>query len=160
MCNLYVKDSVAGYRLATADETLVYARKISKLRSGKKIMTSIDSVREHLQLAMGLLKTEEMRVLYVNNVNKLLAEEILSQGQEDQTAVYPRQIMRHCLQKNATGIIIVHNHPTGVSRPSNADIRITRDIAAAAATLEIRLLDHLIICANEYFSFRENGLIE
>lgn len=157
---LFVRDNAAGYRLATAAETLEYGRKISRLRKSKKVLSTAKHVIEHLQLGMGLLKVEELRIIYVGNTNRLVGELIMNEGTEEQTAVYPRKIMQKCLSLNATGVIIVHNHPTGELRPSNADISITRRICQAAAALDVRMLDHIIIGMDGYFSFRENGLID
>ena len=157
---LFVRDNVAGYRLATAAETLEYGRKISRLRKSKKLLVTAKQVVEHLQLSMGLLKTEEFRVIYVNNQNRLIGEVVLSEGTEDQTAVYPRKIMQKCLSLHATGLVLVHNHPTGELRPSNADLNVTRNICQAAKALDVRMLDHVIIGMDGYFSFRENGILE
>jgi DNA repair protein RadC len=107
---------------------------------------------------MDQLPVEQFRVLFVDNANRILSNEILTTGVEDQTAVYPRQVMARCLALNATGILVAHNHPTGFVRPSQMDRDITRLLTAACETLAIRLLDHVII-GEGYFSFRENGLL-
>jgi len=110
---------------------------------------------------MANLPVEQFRVVFLDNANTVLAEEMLSSGVEDQTAVYPRQVMKRALSHNATGILVAHNHPTGHLTPSSADHEITRALAAAARTLDIRFLDHLILGReNEgYYSFREHGFL-
>ncbi len=115
----------------------------------------------YLGEAMRNLPEEQLRVIFVNNANRIIRDEVLSRGVEDQTAVFPRQIMKRAMALHATGIIVVHNHPTGQLRPSNADLTITRSLVAAADTLAIRMLDHVIVGNEEkgYFSFRENGLL-
>ncbi len=116
---------------------------------------------EYLGTSMELLPEEQLRVIFVNNLNRVIKDEVLSSGTEDQTAVYPRKIMKRAMALHATGIIVVHNHPTGHLRPSNADINITRQLVAAAATLDLRFLDHVIVGREEkgYFSFRESGML-
>ncbi|KAF1080106.1 MAG: UPF0758 family protein [Candidatus Rifleibacterium amylolyticum] len=116
---------------------------------------------DYLGTSMESLPEEQLRVIFVNNLNRVIKDEVLSSGTEDQTAVYPRKIMKRAMALHATGIIVVHNHPTGNLRPSNADINITRQLVAAAATLDLRFLDHVIVGREEkgYFSFRENGLL-
>lgn len=124
------------------------------IASGSVLMTYLGS-------SMETLPEEQLRVIFVNNLNRVIKDEVISSGTEDQTAVYPRKIMKRAMALHATGIIVVHNHPTGQLRPSNADINITRALAAAANTLDLRLLDHVIVGREEkgYFSFRENGLL-
>ncbi|NLF97643.1 MAG: DNA repair protein RadC [Candidatus Riflebacteria bacterium] len=116
---------------------------------------------DYLGTSMESLPEEQLRVIFVNNLNRVIKDEVLSSGTEDQTAVYPRKIMKRAMALHATGIIVVHNHPTGHLRPSNADINITRQLVAAAATLDLRFLDHVIVGREEkgYFSFRESGML-
>lgn len=125
------------------------------------VISAASSLIAYLGTSMENLPEEQLRVLFVNNSNKIIKDEILSEGIEDQTAVYPRKIMKRAMALNATGIIVVHNHPTGQLRPSNADLVITRAIATAADALDLRFLDHIIVGKEDkgYFSFRENGLI-
>jgi DNA repair protein RadC len=110
---------------------------------------------------MALAPEEQFRVIYVDNANRIIKDEVLSEGIEDQTAVYPRKIVRHAILNYATGVLVCHNHPTGQLRPSNADIAMTRLIHAACEALDVRFLDHLIIGTEDkgYFSFRENGML-
>ncbi|HNX75717.1 MAG TPA: DNA repair protein RadC [Candidatus Rifleibacterium sp.] len=124
------------------------------------ISNGSDLIR-YLGEAMQNLPEEQLRVIFVNNANRIIKDEVLSKGVEDQTAVFPRQVMKRAMNLHATGIIVVHNHPTGQLRPSNADLVITRSLVAAAETLGIRMLDHLIVGSEDkgYFSFRENGLL-
>ena len=137
---------------------------------GKKVNDIIsdgDALIHYLESTMKDLNEEQFRVIFLNNSNRIIKDELLSSGTEDQTAVYPKKIMKRALEVNATGIIVVHNHPAGSLRPSNADINITKAIANASNILGIRFLDHLIIGnpmeqTNEnkqYFSFVENGLL-
>lgn len=83
----------------------------------------------------------------------------MSQGTIDQAAIYPREIIKRALFNEASAIILVHNHPSGVSKPSNIDIELTNKIVETCASVNISVHDHVIITANEYFSFKSNMLL-
>jgi DNA repair protein RadC len=125
------------------------------------IISSASALLDYLGATMANLPEEQFRVIFFDNSNRILKDEILSEGIEDQTAVYPRKVVKRALMLNATGFIVVHNHPTGQLNPSNADRNITRALLAAAESLDLRLLDHIIVGreGKGYFSFRENGLL-
>lgn len=124
-------------------------------------ISSASMLMDYLGATMANLPEEQLRVIFLDNSNRILKDEILSEGIEDQTAVYPRKVVKRALMLNATGIIVVHNHPTGQLTPSNADRNITKALVAAAESLDLRMLDHIIVGreGKGYFSFRENGLI-
>ena len=109
--------------------------------------------------AMGALKDEEFRVCYLDAQNRIIAMETVQEGIVNQAVVYPRKVLERALQWKASAIILVHNHPSGHVRPSDADIRLTRTIQETARTLDILVHDHLIIGENRFFSFREEGLM-
>lgn len=125
------------------------------------VISNASDLINYLGAAMANLSEEQFKVIFVDNANKVLKEETLSYGTEDQTSVYPRQVMKKALAYHATGILVVHNHPTGRITPSNADKEITKALKGAAAALEIRFLDHLILGreGKGYFSFRENNIL-
>ena len=129
--------------------------------NNRELLKDAKAAAAYLGGVMANLPIEQFRVVFLDNANAVLAEETLSSGVEDQTAVYPKQVMKRALAHNATGILVAHNHPTGHLTPSSADHEITRALAAAAGTLDIRFLDHLILGReNEgYFSFREHGFL-
>jgi DNA repair protein RadC len=109
--------------------------------------------------AMGALKDEEFRVCYLDAQNRILAVETIQEGIVNQAVVYPRKVLEKALHWKASAIILVHNHPSGHVRPSDADIRLTRTIQETARALDILVHDHLIIGENRFFSFREEGLM-
>lgn len=125
------------------------------------VISSASALMEYLGATMANLPEEQLRVIFLDNSNRILKDEVLSEGIEDQTAVYPRKVVKRALMLNSTGIIVVHNHPTGQLNPSNADRNITRALQSAAESLDLRLLDHVIVGreGKGYFSFRENGLL-
>lgn len=123
------------------------------------VISSPKSLFEYMKQSMFDLHEESLRVVFVDTKNKIIKIETISTGEEDQTAVYPRKIMKRALALNSTGVLVVHNHPSGDPAPSNSDINVTNALCNAAETLGLRLLDHLIVAGNNYFSFREKGLI-
>ncbi len=139
------------------------SQRISKRKAfaDQPVISSASSLTDYLGAAMANLPEEQFRVVFLDNSNRILKDEVLSEGVEDQTAVYPRKVVKRALMLNATGIIVVHNHPTGQLTPSNADRNITKALANAAESLDLRFLDHIIVGreGKGYFSFRENGLI-
>lgn len=102
---------------------------------------------------------EKMIVVYLNSANETIAFNIDAEGDIDQAVVYPRKVTRNALLNNATRIILVHNHPSGKSQPSEHDIAITKKLQEALNAVDIELLDHIVIGEKEYYSFREHGLV-
>jgi len=117
-------------------------------------------VVKYLNHSMRGLKKEHFRVLYLNNMNKLIAEEDISIGTVNKAPVYPREVLKSALRFNATGLIFAHNHVSGNLRPSNDDIKITEKLYSAAKALDISVYDHIIVAGNDYFSFLNQGLIQ
>lgn len=117
------------------------------------------TVFDYFQPIIGELPHEEFWVLYLNNANKILKSERLSQGGITATFVDVRVVFKEALQVGAVGIILAHNHPSGTLKPSSHDLRLTRQFKAAGETLDIKVLDHLIVTENAYFSFADEQLI-
>ncbi len=125
----------------------------------QNVISSWNVLIDYLKATMGSMKTEQFRILFLNKKNVLIADEILSQGTIDQATIYPREIIKRALFNEAGAIILVHNHPSGVSKPSNTDIELTHKIVETCANMNISVHDHVIITANEYFSFKSNMLL-
>ena len=123
------------------------------------IISSWSALLEYLKFNMGCLKLEQFRVLFLNKKNMLLADEVMATGTIDQTPVYPREIVKKALFHEAGSIILVHNHPSGNSKPSNADIDLTAQIVNACNTINVSVHDHVIIGNGEYYSFKSNMLL-
>lgn len=112
-----------------------------------------------LQPLLGDLEHEEFWVLYLNNSNTVLAKTQISKGGFTATLVDVRLLFKKALQLSAVGIIVAHNHPSGKLKPSTSDIQLTNKIKEAGVTLDIKLLDHLIITEKAYFSFADEGIL-
>ncbi|MDZ3831380.1 MAG: DNA repair protein RadC [Sphingopyxis sp.] len=125
----------------------------------KPLLSSWDALLDWLRADMGPIDIERVRVLYLNNRNMLIRDEMVSEGSIDQSAIYVREIIRRALELGASALIIVHNHPSGNPEPSRQDIAITRDLAEAAAKLGIVLHDHIVIGGSHHRSLRSMGLL-
>ena len=102
---------------------------------------------------------EHFLVLYLNNQHQLIEDVVEFHGTIDGASVYPRIIARQAIVMNASAIILCHNHPSGINKPSQADKNITAKIKECLHLFDIRILDHIIIAGSETFSFANNGLV-
>ncbi|WP_300619339.1 DNA repair protein RadC [uncultured Fusobacterium sp.] len=118
-----------------------------------------NSLIRYLRSEIGFSSREEFRVIFLNNYNMLVGSETLFIGTIDKSAVYPREIVEKVLYYKAKGIIFAHNHPSGNLRPSKQDIQITEHMQEALDLIDVKLLEHIIITQDGYFSFLEEGLI-
>jgi DNA repair protein RadC len=125
----------------------------------RPVLSNWDRLMEYLQAVLAREKVEQFRILFLDNRNRLLADETQGHGTVNHTPVYPREVVKRALELRATAMILVHNHPSGDPSPSNDDIDMTKDIKAAAATLNIVLHDHVIIGNGQWLSFRKTGLL-
>lgn len=134
-------------------------RVLSRKVMNKNIIGSWDDLLEYLKTVMGDLKIEQFRVLFLNKKNALIADEIMGNGTIDQTPVYPREIVKKALFYEAGAVLLVHNHPSGGSKPSKADIDLTKRIVEICSSVNVTVHDHVIIAGREYFSFKSNLLL-
>jgi DNA repair protein RadC len=123
------------------------------------ILSSSQALIEYLFADMAHLPAEQLRVLFLNSKNRLLRDEVVSEGSVNETQVYPREIMRRALELGATALVLVHNHPSGDPQPSRGDIEATRRVVAAGRPFEIQIHDHVIIARSGWSSFRSLGLM-
>ena len=123
------------------------------------ILSSWDKLLHYCKASMGHSTTEQFRILFLNNKNVLIADEVQQKGTVDHTPVYPREVVKRALELGATALIMVHNHPSGDPTPSQGDIAMTKQVVEAAAKLQISVHDHLIIGRNDHASFKAMGLL-
>lgn len=135
------------------------ARKACNVIVQKEKFSSPDQVRDMVCSRLGHLTKEEFWIILVDNQNRLIRFERVFQGTVDQTAAYPREILELALRHHASGLILVHNHPGGDPVPSLQDRTLTETISRLGQDLGLRLLDHLIVTAESYSSFRTLGLL-
>ena len=144
--------------------TIVAAAELGRRRKAESTpdkvkITSSKAVFELLQPIMGELSHEEFYILYLNNSNKVISTFQLSKGGITGTLVDVRLVFKRALEFGATAVIMAHNHPSGTLQPSSADKAITTKMRQAGEILDIKVLDHLIITENDYFSFSDNNIL-
>ena len=124
-----------------------------------QVITSSKVAADYLAAKIGDSNQERFYVLYLNRANKIIGEMLNGVGGISSTLVEPRIIFREALNHHATAVIVSHNHPSGNTKPSDADKDITKKIKEMGKIMDIPLLDHIIICGNKYFSFSDEGLL-
>ena len=147
--------TVAAIKIAQATALRMLESKIEDA----PILSSSDALGDYLQAAMAHKRVEEVRILFLNAKNKLIANEALWQGSVDEASVHVREVIARAIALGATALIIVHNHPSGDPRPSQQDIRLTRDLVEAGRHMKIIVHDHVIVGAQGRTSMRALGLI-
>ena len=136
------------------------ALKLSQARVlNRPVLRSWAKVIEYCKASMAYGDTEQFRVLFLDHKHMLAADEVQAKGTVNHTPVYPREVVKRALDLGASGIVLVHNHPSGDPTSSRADIDMTREIEAAGRALKVQLIDHLVIGRGAHVSFREAGLI-
>lgn len=126
----------------------------------KPICQSSKEVFDYLYHSMRDLRKEIFKVIFLDGKNRIIDIEDLFEGTLNLSSVYPREIIKSAIKHHAASLIFVHNHPSGNPDPSPSDKQITKDLIAASNTMQIKVLDHIIIGDNSYFSFADEGLIE
>ncbi len=122
-------------------------------------LASPQAVRDYLRLALASRPYEVFVGLFLDSQNRVLAAEELFRGTLAQTSVYPREVVKAALARNAAAMIFAHNHPSGVAEPSRADELLTQALRQALALVDIRTLDHFVVAGSRVVSFAERGLL-
>ncbi len=138
----------------------VSRRFLKERMMSKRYCHSSKEVFDYLYHALRDLRREKFKVLFLDAKNQILEEETVFEGTVDSSAVYPREIMKKALRWDASSLIFVHNHPSGDPEPSTSDREITKELFFAAHVMQLKVLDHIIIGNNCYFSFADEGMIE
>lgn len=163
LSRLSVKDLCKFKGIGTAKAvSIIAAMEIGRRREAqsheeKPKITSSKDAFTILRSLIGDLQVEEFWVLFLNQANFVIHKEQISKGGISQTAVDVRIILKIALEEMATGVILAHNHPSGNLKPSKSDYIITQKVKKAAETLDLNVLDHLIVTQKSYFSFADEG---
>jgi len=144
--------------------TIMAALELGRRRRGedaleKQKITSSRSVFEFMQPVIGELQHEEFWIIYLNNSNKVIKKSQLSKGGITGTLVDVRLVLKSALEVGATGLILAHNHPSGTLKPSSADKNLTDKLKIASESLDIKVLDHIIVTEKAYFSFADENML-
>lgn len=125
----------------------------------KPVLSSWNALIDYLVSAMAYQEKEHFRILFLDNKNRIIADEVQQTGTVNHTPVYPREIAKRCLQLNASSVVLVHNHPSGDPTPSQGDISMTKQIVDTLLPLKVQVHDHVIIGKGLNVSFRNLGLM-
>lgn len=134
-------------------------RALGETLQEKDVLSSPQSVRDYLRIQLQSLGHEVFVGIFLNARNQVIAADTLSEGTLTQTSVFPREIVKRALTHNAAAVIFAHNHPSGTTEPSQADRHLTRALADALRTIDIRVLDHFVVAPGRILSFAEQGLM-
>jgi DNA repair protein RadC len=149
-------------------ETVVAALKIAEATAlrlletrleGRPVLSSWDALQDYLQAAMAHSTVEEVRILFLNAKNMLIANEAMWRGSVDEAAMHVREVMKRAVAHGAAAIIIVHNHPSGDPKPSQADVKLSRELVEAGGHMKVAVHDHIIVGTQGRSSLRAMGLM-
>jgi len=143
--------------LKTAEAAAI--RMLRQRVMGQPVISSWQQLVDYCRASMAAAPVEQSRILFLDRKNRLIADELQQRGTVDHTPVYPREVLKRALELGASAIIMVHNHPSGDTTPSRADIDMTREVAKAAAALGLTLHDHVIVGRSGHTSLKNKGLI-
>ena len=146
---------------ATAIKTVtaIAERMMKQELMRKPLLTNWARLLDYCHMTMAHETKEHFRILFLNQRNELIADEIQGSGTVNHTPAYPREVVKRSLELGATALILLHNHPSGDPKPSQADINMTNAIKDAAQPFDIKIHDHIIIARGGHISFRNEGLI-
>jgi DNA repair protein RadC len=158
---LVVRELLGRYEIhgqLSEDDVLEAASEIllEKVRR-QGVMDRPETVRQFLQARLGGLDHERMEVLWLDSQHQLIAVETLAIGTLNQATVFPREVVKAALRHNANSALLVHNHPSGRAEPSAADRSITERLKQALGLIDVRVIDHMVVSANESVSFAQRG---
>ena len=157
---LYVRSELRRYRVANADEIIEAARAVAGRRIQRgDALTDPQASGRFFQDKLAGLEREVFAAVFLDTRHRMIEYAELFQGTIDGAEVHPREVVRHALRCNAAAVIVAHNHPSGTTDPSAADLAVTARLRQALALVDVRLLDHVIVGGNEPRSLAAMGLV-
>ena len=132
---------------------------LSEGMKGRDLVSSPQAAIDFARVSLSGLDHEVFLAIYLNTKNRVLGHEIIQEGTVDHTVMYPRRLIEAALKHKAAGIILFHNHPSGYSEPSPEDKKLTQALAEVARPMDLRILDHIVVGKDGYFSFAEKNLL-
>lgn len=159
-CSIKELRKIKGVGQTKAIELLTIAELAKRYSSFKKEIKHISSAKDVFELYHERLKDEKQENFYVlmlNNKNHIIKEELISKGVLDSAIIHPREVFKPAIKNSSARIILVHNHPSGDPNPSEEDVKLTEKLVEAGELLQIKILDHIIISRDNYWSWKENS---
>jgi DNA repair protein RadC len=144
-------------KYAQLQAVLELARRAGREEINRQSLCSPDVVKTYLRSRFTCQPHESFLVLFLDVKNRLIDAQEMFSGTLTHTSVYPREVVKAALRRNAAGIMLAHNHPSGVCEPSDADLRLTSALTQALALVDVRVLDHFVVAGSHVHSFAENG---
>ena len=135
-------------------------RQLKEKIVGKEYIENDKDVLDYLSLSMRDRKEEFFKIVYLDRANRILEVETIARGTVDQASIYPREVVKSAINKDASAVIFVHNHPSGSSKPSQFDIDITKRLISACKIVDITPLGHIIIFSHGHISLKSEKLFE
>ncbi|WP_415755561.1 RadC family protein [Pseudomonas leptonychotis] len=158
--SLLVQDDQGRYLPATAEQILEEARRVIDLKTQRgEAFTSPELVKEYLITKLAGFEHEVFAALFLDAKHQLIQYVEMFRGSIDSASVYPREVVKEALHRNAAAVIFAHNHPSGNPEPSQADKTLTQRLKEALTLVEVRSLDHIVVGGRQTVSFAERGLI-
>ncbi len=155
--SLYVREA-SDFRPATTNELLGAARGALAQRFQRgRTLTSPAAVKDYLQMTLAHLEHEVFALVHLDARHRWLGFTELFRGTIDGASVHPREVVKEVLRNNSSAVIACHNHPSGQCSPSHADELITQRLVSCLGLIDVRLLDHIIVCHSDTYSFAEHG---
>jgi DNA repair protein RadC len=151
-----IGDSAAALKIVRAAGLRLSHRQVAN----REVIGSWDNLLAYCKAAMGYERVEQLRILFLDRKNVLIADEVQQRGTVDHTPLYPREVVKRALELGASALILVHNHPSGDPNPSKADIDMARQVKDVTEKLGIALHDHVVIGKGRHVSFRAMGLLD
>ena len=131
----------------------------SRLHKPECVITKPDDAASYLKLKFAGLEYESFRMMLLDSKHGLIKLKEMFRGTIDSASVHPREVVKAVLHFNAAAVIFTHNHPSGSTKPSQADKHMTKTLVDALRLIDVRVLDHIVIGGNDTFSFADNGLL-
>jgi len=147
---------IAKWTQIQAAQELVKRASLEKLKD-RPLLQSQAMTRQFLQTSIGSLDHEVFACFFLDQMGYLIEFKVLFRGDFHQTIIYPRELVKEALKRNSSGVILAHNHPNGLAFPSEADIVLTKNLIKLLKSIEINVLDHLIVTQNAYYSLLDGG---
>lgn len=137
----------------------IYVASLAQPMMGQDFLSSPKAVVEFARARLGGNANEAFAVIFLNVKNEVIGYQTVHEGTIDRAMIYPRNVLKAALEHHAAAILLVHNHPSGHTEPSEEDRAVTRTIVQAAEAIDLRVLDHIIVARDGYLSFMEKGLM-